>query len=88
MQVEAYLLRLSKCLSPKNDSKQYNWNQVRKSDAYGVPAVFCITPLMVQSLRLYHFHCPNEFIQTSSGRNTYYVIKQSSHSNIYTFFVV
>lgn len=53
MQVEAYLLRLSKCLSPKNDSKQYNWNQVRKSDAYGVPAVFCIT----------HIHVLHSFVQ-------------------------
>lgn len=25
---------------------------------------------------MYHFYCPNEFIQTSSVRNTYSVIKQ------------
>lgn len=30
MQVEAYLLRLSKCLSPKNDSKQYKLESSKK----------------------------------------------------------
>ena len=40
-----------------------------------------LNPLMVQSLRLYQNHCPTEFIQTSSVRNTYSVIKQSSHND-------
>lgn len=30
MQVEAYLLHLSKCLSPKNDSKQYKLESSKK----------------------------------------------------------
>ena len=44
-----------------------------------------LNPLMVQSLRLYHFYCPNELIWISSGRDNYLVIIQPSHKANYEF---